>query len=76
VTLPTAFTVVVALDHAATISISGVSGGLRNGDRATLSAGSHSISFHDVVRRTLTGGVTGGETSAAPGYTLTFTPVP
>jgi hypothetical protein len=75
VTLPTAFSVVAVVNHAATIGISSVSGGLRNGDQVTLSAGQHSISFRDVVQLTFTGGALSGESSAAPGYTLTFTPV-
>jgi hypothetical protein len=34
------------------------------------------VSFNRVVRLTNTNGVPGGESSATPSYTLTFTPVP
>jgi hypothetical protein len=76
VTLPSSLMVVALLDHAVDIRVSGVERLMRSGDRATLSAGTHCISFDDVVRRTMTFGTLGGETSATPAYMLTFWPVP
>jgi hypothetical protein len=74
VTLPTAFTVVAGLSPSAELWIDNQP--VRDGDRVTLSAGERAVSFNRVVRLTNTNGVPGGESSATPSYTLTFTPVP
>jgi hypothetical protein len=74
VTLPTAFTVVAGLSPTAELWIDNQP--VRDGDRVTLSAGERAVSFNRVVRLTNTNGVPGGESSATPSYTLTFTPVP